>query len=125
MVLLAIDNANYVSAKMKGMSPTANIPAAEANLLVAGMLSRDLNMSTLMHGMSQIDNNLNMYKELYGGYKDLYNAYGEKLNPLAANHQIVNSKWWDNTVKKYADVSNRYSEDYNKTLSPKKPKSQQ
>lgn len=122
MLTLAIDNANYVSSKMKGMSPTASIPAAEAKVLVAGLLSRDLNLGTLMHSMSQTENALDMYKNLYSGYQNLYNTYGNQLSPLAANHQIVNSKWWENTVKNHADISDRYSSDYTKNMSQKTKK---
>ena len=121
MVSLAIDNANFVNAKIKGMSPTANIPAAEANLMTSGTLSRDINYSTLINSMSHLENNLNMQKNLFNGYQSLTNSYGDKLSPLAPTHQIVNSKWWNGVVKYYNDKSDAYYNQYNKAMgySPK------
>ena len=121
MVALAIDNANFVNAKIKGMSPTANIPAAEANLMTSGALSRDINYSTLINSMSHLENNLNMQKNLFNGYQSLTNSYGDKLSPLAPTHQIVNSKWWNGVVKYYNDKSDAYYNQYNKAMgySPK------
>ena len=121
MVALAIDNANFVNAKIKGMSPTANIPAAEANLMTAGTLSRDINYSTLMNSMSHLENSLEMQKNLFNGYQSLTNSYGDKLSPLAPTHQIVNSKWWNGVVKHHHDKADTYYKQYNKAMgySPK------
>ena len=121
MVALAIDNANFVNAKIKGMSPTANIPAAEANLMTAGTLSRDINYSTLINSMSHLENNLDMQKNLFNGYQSLTNSYGDKLSKLAPTHQIVNSKWWNGVVKHHHDKADTYYKQYNKAMgySPK------
>jgi hypothetical protein len=123
MVMLAIDNANFVNAKLRGMSPTANIPAAEANIIAAGMLSRDLSLPTLLHSFSQLQNNLDMYGNLYKGSQNLYNRYNNQLSPLAANYQIVNSDWWNNTINNHTNISNGYLRDYTQGLSrPRKKK---
>ena len=116
MLMLAIDNANFINAKLNGMSTTANLPAAEANIIASGMLSRDMNLGSLLHSLVQVKNNLDMYSDLYKGYKNLYSKYGNELNPLAANYQIVNSDWWNKTRDRYANISNNYTRTYNRGM---------
>jgi len=120
MLVLALDNANFINGKLKGMSATANIPAAEANLLVAGQLSRDMNYGLLMKNLSQMENSLDMQKDLYQGSQKLFSTYQGQLNPIASNHQIVNSKWWKDTTDKYNKASSDLNARYNKGSSFKK-----
>jgi hypothetical protein len=120
MLVLALDNANFINGKLKGMSATANIPAAEANLLVAGQLNRDMNYGLLMKNLAQMENALDMQKDLYQGSQKLFSTYQNQLNPLASNHQIVNSKWWKDTTDKYNKTSTELNNRYNKGSSFKK-----
>jgi len=123
MVLLALDNANFINGKLKGLSTTANIPASEANLITAGTLSQNTNYSTIIHTLGQLENNLDRYKNLYDGYQIATNQYSDRLSKIAPTHQIVNSQWWNNTNKYYNKIADQYNEHYNKSMSPK-PKKQ-
>ena len=114
MLMLALDNANYAQAKMRGMSNTANLPVAEANILASGLFSRDLNYQSLMHGLLHLDNNLNMYKNIYEGHRTLRNQYADQLSPFAPDYQIYKSDWMNNLVnhhtKRAEDISRIYNE---------------
>ncbi len=124
MVVMAIDNANFANAKLKGMNATGNMPASEANLLTAGTISQNTNPATLLHTLSQVENNLDMYKDLHNGYQVLSSKYGDQLNPVAANHQIVNSDWWKQVVGKHKEIADEYSKQYSNIMSPKNSKKQ-
>ena len=94
------------------------LPVAEANLLTAGLFSRDLNYHSLMHGLLQIDNSLDMYKNLYEGYSHLKNKYADQLTPYAPDYQIYRSDWYNNLVRHHAEQARKISDKYNKTFNP-------
>lgn len=118
MLTLALDNANFVQAKMRGMSTTANLPAAEANLLAAGSFTRDLNYHSLIHGLMQIDNSLDMYKNIYTGHNHFRTKYASELTPYAPDYQIMKSDWYNNLVESYAKQAREISRAYNKSFNP-------
>jgi len=117
MVALAVDNANFAQGKLKGLSSTAQIPTAEASLITSGMLSRDLNYHTVMDRLLQLDNSLDMYKNIYDGHRYLRKEHFNDLTPYAPNYQIFNSDWMDNLINEHSKKAKEISDRYNKNLS--------
>jgi hypothetical protein len=116
MLVMALDNANYVQTQMRG-GLKGGLPVSEANVLTAGLFSRDLDYKVLMNGMLQLENNMNMYRDIYEGSRTLRSKYGDQLTTYAPNYQIYKSDWYNKAVGHYVDRSKNISSKYNSTLS--------
>ena len=115
MLVMALDNANHLQTQIKG-GLKGGLPVSEANVLTAGLLSRDLNYQTLMNGLLQLDNTLNMYHNLHDGARVLKNKYSDQLTPQAPYYQIYNSDWYNNVVNHYSTLGKQISQKYNQSL---------
>jgi len=116
MLVLALDNANYAQTQLKG-GLKGGLPVSEANVLTAGLLSRDLDYNVMMNGMLQLDNSFNMYKNFYDGQRALRRKYANELTAQAPNYQIYNSDWYNNTFNHYTNRAKEISKRYNASLS--------
>ena len=115
MLMQALDNANYVNTQLKGGLKGA-LPVSEANVLTGGALTRDLNLSTLLHSLYQTDNSLKMYHNAYDGLQTIRKKHADELSPYAENYQIINSDWYNNMIKDHMNKAKTISDIYNKTL---------
>jgi hypothetical protein len=115
MLVMALDNANYLQTQIKG-GFKGGLPVSEANVQTAGLLSRDLNYKTLMNGMLQLDNTLNMYHNLHDGARVLKNKYSDQLTSQAPYYQIYNSDWYNNVVNHYSTLGKQISQKYNQSI---------
>jgi hypothetical protein len=115
MLVMALDNANHLQTQIKG-GLKGGLPVSEANVLTAGLLSRDLNYQTLMNGLLQLDNTLNMYHNLHDGARVLKNKYSDQLTSQAPYYQIYNSDWYNNVVNHYSILGKQISQKYNQSI---------
>lgn len=115
MLVMALDNANHLQTQMKG-GLKGGLPVSEANVLTAGLLNRDMNYQTIMNGMLQLDNTLNMYHNIYDGARVLKNKYADQLTSQAPYYQIYNSDWYNNVVDHYSTLGKQISQKYNASL---------
>ena len=115
MLVMALDNANYLQTQIKG-GLKGGLPVSEANVQTAGLFSRDLNYKTLMNGMLQLDNTLNMYQNLYDGTRVLKNKYSDQLTSQAPYYQIYNSDWYNNVINHYSTLGKQISQKYNQSI---------
>jgi hypothetical protein len=116
MLVLALDNANYAQTQLKG-GLKGGLPVSEANVLTAGLLSRDMDYKVIMNSLLQLENNFNMYRDIYKGTNTLRKNYGDQLTTYAPNYQIYKSDWYNNAVNHYVDKSKEISGKYNSILS--------
>jgi hypothetical protein len=115
MLMQALDNANFVNTQLKGGLKGA-LPVSEANVLTGGALTRDLNLTTLLHSLYQTDNSLKMFHNAYEGLQSIRKKHHDELTPYAENYQILNSDWFNNMIKDHMGKSKEISDIYNKTL---------
>ena len=115
MLVLALDNANFLQTKMRG-GIQGGLPVSEANVLTSGLLDRDLNYQSLLHGLLHIDNNMNMYRNIYEGHRSLRNKYADQLSPYAPDYQIYQSDWMNNLTRHHAEKAKEISRLYNEHL---------
>jgi len=115
MLVMALDNANNVRVQLRGGLKGA-LPVAEANVQVAGLVNRDMNYKTIMSEMLQLDNTLNMYKNLHDGAQTIRRKFSDQLTPQAPYYQIYNSDWYNNVINHYTTLGKQISQKYNSTL---------
>jgi hypothetical protein len=69
-----------------------------------------------MHALLNVDNNMEMYKNIYEGQRVIRQRFADQLNPAASNYQILNSDWLNNVVKHHGDISSHINDLYNANL---------
>jgi hypothetical protein len=116
MLVMGLDNANYIQTQLRG-GLKGGLPVSEANVLTAGLFSRDLDYKVLMNGLLQLDNTLRMYNNIDHGQRYLRTRYGDQLTNYAPNYQIYNSDWYNNVINKHTNRAKEISEKYNASLS--------